>query len=432
MAEYAPPMRKSSLILSIFLVACGATAPAVPDAAAPAPDAGQAPETSTPVIDAAPDVDNGAPSTTYPAFNIDAPQVINVSSGPTLVNPKVVPVYFNNDDSGTTAQITTFLNTLPTSTYWGPQVKEYGVGAMTVAAPVQLTEAAPTSIDDSVIQTWLANKLTTMDPLWPQPDANTIYALFYPSSSTITLQSSTSCSSFGGYHNNIAINTTQYVAYAVVPNCGNFGGLTGINAITAPTSHELIEASTDPYPASDQAYGQVDDDHIFWMFFLGGGEVGDMCAQFSTSFYTPTDLGFAVQRTWSNAAAIAGHDPCVPADGTPYFNTMPVLNDSVSVGGQFTTKGVTIPVGQSGTVELDLFSDAPTSGPWTVSADDAAMLQGGTPTLQMSLDRTTGLNGEKLHLTINVMAASQYGAAGFIIRSQLGSRHTDWFGLVGN
>ncbi len=424
-----------SLLASSFLLACGGTDQSVPDSGNNNNDAAQQPETST--VDAGPDVDNGAPSTTYPAFKIDAPQVVNAGSGPVLATPKIVPVYFSNDDTSFTGQLTTFMNKLPTSTYWGPQVKEYGVGAISVATPVQLTEASVTgstgTIDDSAIQTWLKAKLSpTLDPAWPAPDANTIYALFYPTGTTITLGTSgTSCKSFGAYHGNVTINGTD-IAYAVMPRCATFGGLTGIDAVSAPTTHEIIEASTDPYPNTQQAFGSVDDNHILWEFVLGGGEVGDMCAQSQSSFYKPLDIGFEVQRTWSDLAASGGHDPCLPSDGTPYFNSMPVLPDTVTVGGQITTKGIKIPVGQTGTVEVDLFSDAKTSGPWTVGAVDAATLQGNPATMNMTWDRTSGVNGEKLHLTINVTASSQYGAGAFIIQSQLNGRKNLWMGLVGN
>ncbi|MGH7329482.1 MAG: hypothetical protein ACREJX_14140, partial [Polyangiaceae bacterium] len=178
--------------------------------------------------------------------------------------------------------------------------------------------------------------------------------------------------------------------------------------------------------------GQVDDNHIIWEFLLGGGEVSDMCAQALTSYYSPADLGSTVTRSWSNKAAKAGHDPCVPTDGTPYFNSMPLLNEDVSVGGQGTSKGVTIAVGATKTIEVDLFSDAPTTGPWTVTAEDSSALTGDTPELVMTWDRLTGVNGEKLHLTITVDHASQYGAEGFIIESTLGDRTNTWAGLVGN
>jgi hypothetical protein len=418
-------MRTTIIASTIFLsaaistVGCGGNVQSVPDSGS-GDDAGQ--PDATPAVDAGPDVDNGSPSSTYPAFKIDAPQVVS-NGGPTLATPKLVPVYFANDDTSFTDQLTTFMNKLSTSSFWLPAVSEYGVGAISTATPITLAEQAPATIDDADIQTWLASKID--DATLPAPDANTIYALYYPDGTTVTLGSNgTSCQDFGAYHDNITYKTGD-VAYAVMPRCSDFG--TVLDSTTAAASHEFIEAATDPYPQTQAAFAQVDDNHALWEFVLGGGEVGDMCAQFQASYVTPADLGFLVQRSWSNAAAKVGHDPCQPADKSAYFNSMPVLTDKISIGGQITTKGIHIPVGSSGTVEVDLFSDADTGGPWTVSATDT-----GNGALSFSWDRTTGQNGEKLHLTINADQKTQYGAAGFIIKSKLNGRTTSWFGLVGN
>jgi hypothetical protein len=383
------------------------------------------------------DADAGQISTTYPAFKIDAPQV-QFYGGSILVNPKVVPVYFGSDSTTFTAQLTTYLNNLTTTaaTYWTPAVGEYGVQPPTITAPVQLSESPGTSpLTDAQIQTWLGQKLSSNDPAWPAPDANTVYALFYPTGTSITLGQGggTSCSSFGGYHSNIKVGTLD-VAYAVMPRCAKFGGLTGVDAVTATTSHELIESSTDPYPEdqNNAGYADVDTNHIIWSFDLGGGEVGDMCAQNPDAFFKDPNIGNYVQRTWSNASAAAGHNPCQPSAGLPYFNSMPVLTDSVSIGGQFTTKGVTIPVGQSKTIEVDLYSDKNTGGAWNVSAIDAAQLQQQPAELSFTWDKTSGQNGQKLYLTVKVLAASQYGVESFIIESQLGGQSSLWVGLVGN
>jgi hypothetical protein len=142
-----------------------------------------------------------------------------------------------------------------------------------------------------------------------------------------------------------------------------------------------------------------------------------------------------VQRTWSNKAALAGHDPCVPAPaGRAYFNTSPVLADPISLGGgSLTTRGVIVPGGQSKTIELDLFSDAATSGPWAVSAIDWNTLTGGSPQLGFALDRTSGSNGDKLHLTITSLSAtSSYTPATFVVVSTLGSTQHLWVGLAGS
>ena len=422
----ARPMRTtviaSSIIFFSAAFACGGSTAQQPDAGNNE-DAGQDPD-ATPNVVAGPDVDNGAVSTTYPAFTVDAPQVVT-GGGPTLVAPKLVPVYFGNDDTTFTAQLTTFMNKLGASAFWLPAVGEYGVGAITSAAPIQLTDTAPQTIDDADIQTWIASKID--DATLPAPDANTIYAIYYPDGTTVTLgqQGGTSCQDFGAYHDNITYKGND-VAYAVMPRCSGWGPSV-LDTTTSAASHEFIEAATDPYPQTNGAYTQVDDDHILWEFVLGGGETGDMCAQFAASYVTPSDLGFMVQRAWSNASAKAGHDPCQPADKSPYFNSMPVLKDKISIGGG-TTKGVHIPIGSSATIDVELFSDADTGGPWTVSATDTS----GAGAITFDWDRTSGQNGEKLHLTINAVKKTQYGASGFIIKSKLNGRTTSWFGLVGN
>jgi hypothetical protein len=400
--------------------------------------------TTTTVVDAGPDVDNGMPSDMYPAPHPPPPQV-HYLSGPVLQSPKFVPVFFAGDDPTYVMQLTDFDNKVGGSAYWTAAVGEYNVGPGTSTMPVMLTEMAPATIDDSAIQTWLTGKLNGNDPAWPVNDANTVYVLHYPAATTITLQGSASCQAFGGYHSNATLDATHGsadVAYAVIPRCTNFPPLTGIDAITGTESHELAEAATDPYPMTQPAYAQVDDGHFYWERVLGGGEVGDMCAQFRGVWVKPAGLPYTVQRIWSNQNALAGHDPCQPAlPNEVYFNAAPVLPDTIIVstfGMSTVVKGVKIPVGMSKTIDVDLFSDAATSGPWTVTANDTiAALGGGSPLLQLSLDRNTGVNGEKLHLTIQVLKAGKHNTESFLLKSQLNGTsqlngaENVWIGIVG-
>jgi hypothetical protein len=161
-------------------------------------------------------------------------------------------------------------------------------------------------------------------------------------------------------------------------------------------------------------------------------ELGDMCALVSDAFYTPADFPYVVQRIWSNQAALAGHDPCQPTPaGQVYFNSAPVLADDVTCyygPDKLTTKGVKIPVGQTKTVEVDLFSDGPTAGPWKVTAVDLSMGH-----LDLSLDKSGGQNGDKLNLTVHVKSKDpNYGAELFMLRSTLGTQRVFWVGIVGN
>jgi hypothetical protein len=384
----------------------------------------------------------GDPSTVYPAPHDPPPQVVSYN-GPVLSAPRFVPVFFSNDDPTYKTQLTDFLSKVGGTQYWAANTLEYGVGAGNSTASVELAETATGTTDDNGIQTWLEGKLNGDDPAWPAADENTIYVLHYPAGFTITEQSqqgtSKSCVDFGGYHSNITLDAAHgnlNVAYAVIPRCGSFDGIIGVDSVTAAESHELLEASTDPYPMTLPAYASTDDAHFFWSLALGGGETGDMCAQQQNAFTKFGELAYTVQRTWSNNAAKAGHDPCVPAlPGEVYFNAAPHLKDSISLnlGNQTAVfKGVKIPVGQSKTIDIDLFSDGDTGGPWDVDVQDASKLFGGPSTLDLSLDQTSGQNGQKLHLTINVTQSNQYGVEIFYVTSTLGQQQNLWFGIVGN
>ncbi len=143
----------------------------------------------------------------------------------------------------------------------------------------------------------------------------------------------------------------------------------------------------------------------------------------------PMRFAYGIQRSWSNVAVNGSHDPCAaPLPSQAYFNSLPVLNDSVSIlygGTSHSTKGALIPVNQSKTIEVDLFSDMPTM-PWTVSVNDLSGLGGGGPHLSFSWDATTGQNGTKLHLTITVLpgtGTSRFGGQAFIINSTNGPKH---------
>ena len=94
-------------------------------------------------------------------------------------------------------------------------------------------------------------------------------------------------------------------------------------------------------------------------------------------------------------------------------------------------KGVKIPVGESKTIEVDLFSDGATSGPWTVAAIDSSRRARAGATLDLKWDRTTGLNGEKLHLTVTVTEAPRSSRARIRSSSvELGSTRPRWPGLI--
>jgi hypothetical protein len=416
----------------LFLVACGSSDNSgVPDAGSDA------------VVQ--PDINVVETSVSYPAFTIDAPQSAN-QGGAVLTSPKVQPVFFPGFDYAT--ELTDFTSKVGASMYWSG-LSEYKVGAIVSATPITLTSAQIVPADignitDAYIQAWLQARFDGTHPEFgTTPDPSTIYTLYYPTATVISLATISmtsdggvsagelSCQSFGGYHDNVTINNVT-VAYAVIPECPMFGDLVGVNVITATSSHELAEASSDPFPSSTPAYSQVDENHFAWQSFLGGGEIGDLCAQFPTSFYVPTDLGYMVQRTWSNARATAGADPCQPSDGTPYFNSMPVFNDTVAIRGGGMSPGIVVPVSSSKPLTIDLFSDSATSGPWTLTAQVYGRGGAAAP-ITLAFDNATGSNGTQVNLTVTSTGAltSTTKTATLVVTSTLGTRQNIWIGYVG-
>jgi len=414
-------------------------------------------------VDAAPDVDRGAPSTTYPAPHPPLPQLVNVAGGSTLAHPKLFLVFYPG--YAYEAQLVELAQKLGVSTQWGGSTAEYGVGAVEYAGMRELSGAdatPPTTIADSEVASFLSARIAS--GAFGPPDPNAIYTIFYPETTTITSTGPTGAISscqpggFGGYHDDMSVTFTRTApdagadaaaeggagvqltnnfAFAVLPTCAASNGLSILDGVSAAVSHEWVEAATDPFPSTnngnDSAYVQVDNDHIAWMLLGGGGEAGDLCVPEANAFYVPADLPSTVQRTWSNDLARASHDPCALDQPGSFFNSAPVLGETISFDSQFlgpvTTKGVTIPVGKSRTIEVDLFSDGPVSGPWTVAAQDLLSdFTGSAPTLEFSWDRAQGVNGEKLHLTITTATASTLLGGGhpFVITSTLGGIVNTW------
>jgi hypothetical protein len=244
------------------------------------------------------------------------------------------------------------------------------------------------------------------------------------------------CTDNLGYHWQVSVDGTD-VPYAVICDCPPFAGdpLTPLQEVTSTVSHELVESATDPLLGSDAAYHQTDEDHIIWTA-ITGGEISDMCEYNLDSNVTPAGSTYLVQRSWSNAAAKAGKNPCVPAPSAPYFNSIPLLAPVIygHFGSFFLTQGVTIPVGGQATIDVELYSEAPTAGPWTIEAEDIHSLLGnGSPNLALALDKTSGVGGDVVKLTITVLADDpNFGGEAFVIKSDLDGQQNLSFGVVVN
>lgn len=212
--------------------------------------------------------------------------------GPLLQHVKIFSVFWGSDwetspASDTADQMNQFFQYIVTSPLMD-QLGEYSTGNLTIGqgqfigTTVVTNPAVNATVDDSDIQTFLQDQISS-NPDIPQPDADTLYFVFLPSGTTVTLGGSASCQEFCGYHQ----NTGNQIFYGVIPypDCsGCTGGAAVIDALTQVTSHELSEAITDPIPGQ----GWYDD---------ANGEIGDICA-----WQTKTLGSYVVQLEWSNAA----------------------------------------------------------------------------------------------------------------------------------
>jgi hypothetical protein len=421
------------------------------------------------IVDAGPDVWDGA--------FVEAPHprmpILVDQSGPVNAAPVITEVTFSSTYTNNVSDLDAFMTGLWALPYWSAATSEYGVAAPTVKNAQHLAEAAPGNTTDAAIKTWLANKIQTGATGFTNASNNSLFVLFYPSTTTISKGAgSKSCQAFGGYHGSTTVTVggnTIYPTYAVIPECvasvDAGGAQATLDETTAAASHEMVEAVTDPYvdrqttPISawvgTTTFASSVDPYAAWPYGIVGSygllEDGDMCESFGSSFFTPTGFAYMVQRTWSNAAVRAGKDPCAPyhTGETAYFLAQPVFDPNFAAdeamsppvylpqvsfaGGSGTTQGVSIAVGSSATVPLILWSDAPVAAPWTVTARDVSDPTGATTYLTLALDKSTGNNGDTIHLTITVNSAdTNIGGEAFVVTSTDGVLRHSTYGYVGN
>jgi hypothetical protein len=365
----------------------------------------------------------------YPAFQPDAPQIVN-NGGTVMTAPVVVTVTWDGDANRTAYEALD--DSVGRSRYWREVSSEYGVGAMTSRGYVHVATPAPKALSQADLEAFLLENSTS--PGWPAWTTQTLYAVYLPPETSFTFEGQDACppgTLASGYHFN-ATGGGRTIIYAVIAHCPE----ATLDLQTEIGSHELNEAATDPIPFDKPAYAGFDPDHLAYEFLTGyADEIADACAAPKTSYFEDIEPRFDgwVQRQWSNKSAREGHDPCVPRVAEPYFNvtTFPREMDTIKVDlsslgyGVQTTKGVKATLDHPRTFDVGFYSDAPTGGPWTVSAViDAEMSfpdSGGNPikngAATVVIDKVAGTNGDKAHVTITPSAFSSLGTIYVELRS---------------
>jgi hypothetical protein len=230
--------------------------------------------------------------------------------GAVIAEPKVEVVFWNKDiNPAVKANMSDFYSTYLNSQHmdWLSEYSTTGLTAVdgrqgtnqvikrgSVIGEVVLTPSIVVkSIKDSDIQAEIVKQIDNGS--LPRPDENTLYMIHFPKNVRISLDGSTSCLAFGGYH--FAFTDANYgnIYYGVMPECGGFGGVT-LDSITEVSAHELNEAVTDavPTPGSSPAYPQAWNDN-------GGNEIGDICQNQAGTTMVGAKRNYAIVLEWSNS-----------------------------------------------------------------------------------------------------------------------------------
>jgi hypothetical protein len=223
--------------------------------------------------------------------------------------PTLVPITYASDPLE--SQLDAFTGSLGCSDYWRAVVSDYGVGAG-VSTPVHLQGAAPSGITEQGIANWIGSAIG--DGTLPAPTPETIYVLYYPKGTTVTLRDGTPmCQGVPGYHEDGVVGG-HTIAYAVVPRCPGQGAMP-VDIVTPVASHEIVEAATDPSPTTP-AYDTIDSDHVAWGL-AGGFEVADLCSSDDDAAFVPADLPFASSASGPTAPLSRATIPASPRRPAP-------------------------------------------------------------------------------------------------------------------
>jgi hypothetical protein len=273
-------------LLLVLACACSSSHPVTPD--------------SPPVFDAPPDAFAEVPHRAFPQ--------VAYGGGKLMTSMRLVVITAAGDPLET--ELGNYCNSLVASTWWSRVTGEYNLGAP--RGCVHLVGAAmtsPSTLADAEMTQYIAN--TTAGSA--APDGQTMYLLLLPPG--VQFAGNGNCG-YSGYHLPYG---TLGDGWGVVMRC-QFDYASILESLTIVGSHEVVEAATDPdtasgwgeYPTAAKQWTQN-----VWLPYGGGYpvEVGDFCISTRA-----IENGVAYQRVFSNIAAAAGDDPCVPALSLPYYN----------------------------------------------------------------------------------------------------------------
>ncbi|MFL5345449.1 MAG: hypothetical protein ACJ8AT_11675 [Hyalangium sp.] len=227
---------------------------------------------------------------------------LNYYGGPVLTHVNVIPVYWNSSVAYQ-SNLNSFYSAIPaSSTIYTTLLGQYsGIGTGTRGTPYVDTKTTGT-YTDAQVQAEL-NRLFTAGVI-PQPNGSNYYPVHFPSGVTVVDSSgSASCTQWCAYHGTYVRNGVN-VNYGIIPDQG--GGCAGgcgsnsqrVNNLTSVSSHELVEATTDPAVGLALDYAPP----LAW-YDPTYGEIGDICNA-SQATITVGTTSYVVQKEWSNSKGV--------------------------------------------------------------------------------------------------------------------------------
>jgi hypothetical protein len=380
---------RCAALVAVLGAGCSASTSSSDDAAS-APDAGG---DDAATFDAG-DHDTGADaSTPFVSAPHGLPPLLTLHTTKVLAAPQLVTVTFTG--FAKQADVEAFGDFVVGSKWLDAVGRDYGVGLGTHVAKARLAETAPAKITDAQIVSLLKARIT--DGTLPAPSATNdalVFLVYFPQATTVDDGTGTvlCADDYSGYHA-IAKSSGTTFGYAVLPDCDG-----KLDSLTSTASHEIIEAATDP---DDAWYLDVPSDDP-WSG-LQNAEVGDLC-----EWNDPVREGpWALQRSWSNAAAAAGLNPCIPQGKVTSGAMMGVTAAPPKV--------VTLKPGASTTFTLTGWSSAPVAG-WELHT---FITDGADFDPQPMLSTTNVSNGGAVTVTLTVPTKDLHGKA--VSSGQMGS-----------
>ncbi|KAJ3308376.1 hypothetical protein HDV04_001342 [Boothiomyces sp. JEL0838] len=223
--------------------------------------------------------------------------------GPVIANIEVHPIFYGGDNVQYKDQINSFYSGVVNSPYFD-WLSEYNtnsqsIGRGTFGGSIDYTDNLQSSLDDQNDIQPLLKQLADAGTI--QPNANTYFPIHFQPNVDISQGGSASCQVFCAYHGTIQYNG-GYIFYGVIPDQGGAcaGGCGSdsnpFNNLCSVSSHEMIEATTDP--AVGVASGNAAP--LGW-YDSNNGEIGDICNAQQGTITGGDGNTYTVQLEWSNS-----------------------------------------------------------------------------------------------------------------------------------